>query len=177
MIPISAREALTRNATNRTCCQWNFPARPNQYQLLPHLFYLCILPSPAAVYLLAEWEDEKNNERLHVCSPAHAFWDDSIRSHWGEDCERREFWDEDKRSRWDWDWQYSFLVIDLKWPADVFSAKRILSHARFHGYYSSRHPKWIALQRVLDKSMRCNKFFFARVCAMVLCNTQCNYFK
>ena len=53
----------------------------------------------------------------------------------------------------------SHLRIRLKWPADMFSAKRILSHARFNDHYHPGHPKWIALQRAQDEAMG-NKDFF-----------------
>ena len=41
----------------------------------------------------------------------------------------------------------------VKWPAEMYFAQRILTHSRFHGHYNKNHPKWIALQKVIDEGM------------------------
>ena len=52
----------------------------------------------------------------------------------------------------------SVVVLEMKWPMDLFSASRILSHSRYNNHYHHGHPKWIALQDTINKAMGTKKF-------------------
>lgn len=47
----------------------------------------------------------------------------------------------------------SVITGEIAWPKDLFSAKRVLTHFRYNGYYHPNHPKWIALQDAMNKAM------------------------
>lgn len=63
-----------------------------------------------------------------------------------------------------------YLELTYSWPAEMFFAWRLLTHKRFvtvdntHApYYTSKHPKWQAVQEVLNGGMGAKKVFTSKI--------------